>query len=800
MNPFRIAADGIAETTLVVGDGCPEFFAWVAEEFRKHVLAISGALLPLVGSGHDLPVGASRILLGTLKEHPGLRRLQRSGILDFQVVGAEGLLLETLEMEDASLLVVAGHDERGVMYAAYELLERLGIVFLISGDILPEPREVLEVPPMSVRKEPAIRHRGFHMRHFVMPWMGYEDFCRMVDQMAKMKCNYLEFYWYEGAPWVEYDCRGEKRAIGDLYSPESGYVAWRSASYGFSTDDVLSNREIFPFRKPCAKEFQDCRTPEEAHHVAQDLLTRMIRYAHSRAIEIWLGAGDCPTVPPNLGRPCPSARDAGTFGLVIPPGDPRGVEIWTAVMESMAETYPEADGYWLWLAETYFDMSDSRTIEVLRSYDDIRDLLPSRERLASMGYDQYLEPLDDARIALGDLSLLHYARSVVERVRSRRPDARLGVSLLGRSYLFPALDALLPRCIRLQSMEAATCWNRRARVPMENFTGLSGRDTFLVPRLDDDENALAMQFNIGLYDHDRVLEGSTAFGISGIAPQVGKLRGSEPNALYLAEGCWSPPPSVSGFYSSYAERVFGQEAEEVLADAFWMLDALELDLGLRVDAHEAGPCLQGMGNFLNYADSRDIHWLKSFRRLPPPGCVAHADRKISGTFADPRHARRVDYRLQRFEAAVHSLDEIRARLEAARHLTKATSRAEMEYVLAKATVLAYHLRSCCAVARGLRNLEKAYSEAEVSPHADVGPLLGKSAWEFEDACGEADRASDILATLSSDPGERYLLFRHDVRMRVPLREFARHVRRLAGWKPGAPPPVEDGWELISPEG
>jgi hypothetical protein len=800
MNPFRIAACGIAEATLVVGEESPEFIRWVAEEFQKHILAISGALLPIVGTGRDLPAGASRILLGTPKEHPGLRRLQSAGILDLQSLGAEGLLLETVEAEGTSQLVVAGNDERGVMYAAYELLERLGIVFQLTGDILPEPRGVLEVAPMSVRMEPAIRHRGFHMRHFVMPWMGYEDFCRMVDQMAKMKCNYLEFYWYEGAPWIEYECHGVKRTIGDLYSPESGYLAWRSASYGFTADDVLSGREDFPFRRPCAMEFQDCRTAEDAHRVAQDLLARMIRYSHSRNIEFWLGAGDCPTVPPNLGRLSHSAKDAGMFGFVVPPGDPLGVEIWTAVMESMAETYPEADGIWLWLAESYFDMGDPRTVEVLRPYDDIRELLPTRERLAAMGYDQYLEPLDDARIALGDLSLLHYARSVVERVRSRRPHTRLGVSLLGRSYLFPALDALLPPGIRLQSMEAATCWNRRARVPMENFAGLSGRETFLVPRLDDDENALAMQFNVGLYDHDRVLEGSTAFGISGIAPQIGKLRGSEPNAMYLSEGCWGPHRGVSGFYSSYAERVFGLEAGEVLADAFRKLDALELDLGLRADAHEAGPSLQGMGNFLNYADSRDIHWLKSYRHLLPPVSPAPADRTDAGTQADSRSARSVDYRLRRFEAAILNLEEIHARMEKAHPLTRESARAELEFILAKTMAFIHHLRSCCAVARGLGDLGKACSEAEGFPRADIGIRLGKSAQEFEDACREADRASVVLRTLASDPGERYLRFRHDVRFQIPLREFARHVRQLADWKPGAPPPSGVAWEFVFPEG
>ena len=36
-----------------------------------------------------------------------------------------------------------------------------------------------------------------------MPWMGLEEFRRIIDQMAKLKFNYLEFDRYVGAPYIE---------------------------------------------------------------------------------------------------------------------------------------------------------------------------------------------------------------------------------------------------------------------------------------------------------------------------------------------------------------------------------------------------------------------------------------------------------------------------------------------------------------------------------------------------------------------------------------------------------------------
>src|SRR6185436_9110987 len=219
-----------------------------------------------------------------------------------------------------------------------------------------------------------------------------------------------------------------------------------------------------------------------------------------------------------------------------------------------------------------------------------------------------------------DVSLIHYGKEVIERVRKNHPRAALGLSLLGRSYLFPALDTLLHKDIPFQSMESAVCWNRSSRVPMENFSGFGSREMFLVPRLDDDESAFAMQFNVGLYEHDRVLSGSNKFGVSGIAPQMGRTRGLEANARYIADGCWNPALSASAFYDGYVAHTFGTEASAVLAPAYKQLDENELFLGLQVDTVNGyHRCFQGMGNFPSYCDSTDMTWLQAFRKQKDPG-------------------------------------------------------------------------------------------------------------------------------------------------------------------------------------
>lgn len=791
-----IVRRGQPEAAIVIGKNSPPFYRWVAGEVQRYVRRLSGVELP-IATDDSVPDHGMLLLIGGPAINAMTSAAMRITPLDFTGLKEDGFFLRTTCVDGRQALLVAGADERSTMYAAYDLIERLGIVFQFTGDIVPQSKSDLVLPALDVRCEPAIKHRGFHMRHFVMPWMGYEDFCQMTDQLARMKCNYLEFYWYVGSPWIEYSYHGEKKLIGDLYCQESGYTAWRCETGPFSTADVVIGKEHFAYPRSCAPEFQDCNTQEEAYRIAQTLLRRMIEYAHQRKIEIWLGAGDCPAVPPNLGRLARDAKPGGQMGQVIPPGDPAGVDIWTAALESMIATYPEADGYWLWLAEGYYEMGDPDSVQVLRQYEDLRRLIPGKDQLLAMGYDQYLRKLDDQFLFQSDLGLVHYGKQVTDRVRKSHPQARLGVSLLGRSYLFRALDAILPRDIRLQSMEAAICWNRSSRVPMENFGGLGGRETFLVPRLDDDANEFAMQFNAGLYEHDRVISGSHAFGVSGIAPQVGKTRGLEQNARFIAEGCWNPSLRAAEFYTGYVERTFGPEAREVLSAAYRMLDENELFLGLRVDAREyGGGCFQGMGNFFNYTDSCETSWLTVFRHQKNP--AAGMDYvKLWGAEGVENHFHRIRYRLQRFQESIPKWQVARELLQNARFLVQPGSRGELEYVIVKTEAFILHLRACCALMQGLLAYEAAYT-------AKRAGQPGETERQF-DACEAFFAEAHVLtvatacksASLIDHPSERFILFRYNVRQLLPIREFQKFIKNVVNYHHGKPYWEKVNWDIIT---
>ena len=162
------------------------------------------------------------------------------------------------------------------MYAAYEFLERLGIVFQLTNDIIPAKKADLPLPTLDVRVEPALKHRGMHCCHGIRWYMGLDDFRKEIDQLAKLKLNVLQFYWGMGGPWTEFSYGGKKAEI--IYPQESGFCAWAWSSG--TAKSVKVGRECFSQEYLGPPEFAQVKTQEDAYKTAREFLREIIRYAH----------------------------------------------------------------------------------------------------------------------------------------------------------------------------------------------------------------------------------------------------------------------------------------------------------------------------------------------------------------------------------------------------------------------------------------------------------------------------------------------------------------------------------------
>ena len=184
--------------------------------------------------------------------------------MDIGGLKPDGFLIKTGRLRNRTVVVVAGKDSTSTMYGVYELVARLGVTFRLTGDIIPRPQDPLLIPPLDVRMEPAMARRGFLLQdagYENLTMLSHGDYAKLIDQMAKMKCNYLQFWWFSFAPWLKYGYKGESKQLGDVSTKESGYLTWAYGGFGSrTTDDVSIGKERFPNRRIAPPEMWNVET------------------------------------------------------------------------------------------------------------------------------------------------------------------------------------------------------------------------------------------------------------------------------------------------------------------------------------------------------------------------------------------------------------------------------------------------------------------------------------------------------------------------------------------------------------
>ena len=602
--------NGVPRGAVVVAADADECHRFVAGELQAHLERLSGGRLPIVTEA-ELPRSPERdrttlILVGGPEENAAVRRLADQDAVDFTVLKAEGgYLLKTVALDGRSAIVAGGNDPAGTMYAAYELLERLGIVFQLSNDVVPERKPTLDLPELDVAVNPARKFRGVHVWHGYSWYMGLDEYRHLIDQLAKLKMNVLQFAWGMGAAWIRLSYRGVQ---GELTTTlESGHLAIGkdSRSWGRSVHTTTGTRadlrigaDCYDHERLCAPEFRDVRSEEDAYRVAIPFLREIIRHAHRRQVQVRLVTGELPFVPPNLApqsakvdhglAPSESYSFQRYCGVAVAPGDPAALDIWELAMRAIIETYPEADSYGFWAPEHSPDFDDPRTRALLGESAAILEHIPSLEEIHATGNLIPRTPRDLECDALQ----MYLAAELIRRLKRHHPEAQIGVGVLFRGYLMRALDAVLPPDAWIANME--NCGN--AGPLMERYSGMPGRDLVVVPRIVDDGCELHMQMHATMFDRDQIVTGAERFGATGIIGQLGKERGQECTTRFLADGCWAPDLDCDSFYRGYLERLYGRDAAEQLVEAYLLLEEHERALvwwgrsEIFVSFHEFSPC------------------------------------------------------------------------------------------------------------------------------------------------------------------------------------------------------------------
>jgi hypothetical protein len=724
-----VAKNGQAQATIVVGQQATAFDRWVAGELQRYLKQLSGGELQVVSSD-KLPADQSAlIVVGSPATNALLATAQEKGQADFKGLKPEGLILKTVDVDGRPAVLVGGNDETGTMYAAYELLEQLGIVFQLTNDIIPQQKPDLILPALDVRKEPVLKDRGMHVCHGIRWYMGLEDFRREIDQMAKLKMNTLHFYWGMGGPWAEVSYGGKVAEIS--YPKETGYCAWTRCSGTAKT--VKIGRECFPqdgYIGP--PEFAKVQTQKDAYRTAREFLREVIRYAHQHKVKVWLALGEMPYIPPSLVSSVTKKLGDYYCGAAIPYGDPAMLDIWEAAARSIIESYPDADRYWFVAGAEYsMSVDDAPTQAIIHDYDRVRHLVPQKSR---GGPDL-------------DIAIIGVADKLMRRVRPRYPEAKLGAELFFRERLLPALDLVLPKDIALMNMAN---WN------VDAATQIEGRDLVVCPRVTEDSNELNIQYRVKLFDRQKTVTGSALYRTTGVMGQLNKARGAEQSARYLAEGAWNPQIGCKSFYEGYIRHLYGPAAEETLMKAFMILEEKDAAIdGLFKRGFTFSVCLHGnnsLGLRLTKVD---------YKSQKPVIDQQKVEKDIQN--ANTRDKFRVDLSVPYREA----LDL----LQQARPQVLPGSRDELDYVIFKTKNFITVLEGVCAVERTKAAFGRALLAMNAGDRNEERKQLQQARTELDRASQLAREAIVQMVPYAVDPSEKHNLYL--LNDAIPLQEAAR---------------------------
>ncbi len=147
--------DGKPQCVIVAADGLSPSENTGVTELQKYLKEMSGATVEVQKPGGANGDGMVQLVVG----NQTVRELFPDVKLDD--LGREGFLLKTV----GNAVIVAGGEQRGTMYACFELLEKLGVRWWAPGATDVPDMETVTVPALDERQIPKLEYRDALYAH-----------------------------------------------------------------------------------------------------------------------------------------------------------------------------------------------------------------------------------------------------------------------------------------------------------------------------------------------------------------------------------------------------------------------------------------------------------------------------------------------------------------------------------------------------------------------------------------------------------------------------------------------------------
>lgn len=204
---------------VVIGPQAPKLERFAAEELAVQLTKLYGAEAAVI---EKTPEGdAPLVLIGSPTTNPAVK--QAAGE-QWPKLSDQGHLLRSVEFDGRDALLVGGGSPRATLWAAYELGHRLGVRYLLSGDVFPAEPGELKLSGYDVLLEPSLKDRtwvGLGAEPIGLSAWGLDDQKRLLGQLAKLKFNRVVLRFEPWQPFVDFECHGVHKRTAQLWQRES---------------------------------------------------------------------------------------------------------------------------------------------------------------------------------------------------------------------------------------------------------------------------------------------------------------------------------------------------------------------------------------------------------------------------------------------------------------------------------------------------------------------------------------------------------------------------------------------------
>ncbi|MHC4692080.1 MAG: discoidin domain-containing protein [Planctomycetota bacterium] len=266
-----------------------------------------------------------------------------------ELKGDESFVVKNAVKNGRRIGVIAGKTGRAVLYGVYQLLEKLGCGFYLTGDTLPESRNQFSFDGWDLQNRPLVKDRVvFNWHNFLSGCTGWDKkhWLSWVSQSQKMSYNTIMVHAYGNNPMFTFSFKGVEKPVG--------YVCTTKRGRDWGNQHVNDVR-----RMPGGEIFKSAEFGSEAALVGdnerieakQKLMKSVFSFAEKRGMQVCfaLDVDIESMLPQDMIKGIAESDRVHNGRIWLPRPDRKGgYEFYKAQVKALFGLYPEIDLLAIW--------------------------------------------------------------------------------------------------------------------------------------------------------------------------------------------------------------------------------------------------------------------------------------------------------------------------------------------------------------------------------------------------------------------------------------------------------------------